>query len=569
MELKASLENLRQVLVDEDRFYQIPNYQRPYSWDEENISDLIYDLTTAFMKSNSKGNSKGNNDSYFCGSLVLVKKSNDERLDIIDGQQRITTFIILACVIRDVYGDELDTLSAEYINKSIRDIHDKNDNKKKLKFHTGKRLQLDFDENIIKKVNFSDIASKHEEPSSIIYRQNARYLRDYLAEIIKEGPIKINPFIHWLYKEVMLTVVICPNEDSAIQIFNVLNDRGKPLSPIDILKSSLMKNLGEEDREIFSRRWDYMQTYLEGAGYELEKMFNSAYLYYKITTNPTQSLHKELLKVFEKEKNSSGEEKNSLEIIYEIDEFSKKYVELLKQEDKYLYSLKYLKHEIYWTSILSTALYVNYESIEELKKYLMAYYYQNWIAGATVNRMKQTSFNILKLVKSNKPIGEITKVMEEYLKSYGTTQTYKDAIKGHYAYFNKWIKPVLILIEYFSTDDSNQSFIPVNSKNRNIQVEHILPQTDNEYWNKIFNEGEREQWVNSLGNLTLLSQRKNIQSQNYPFPQKKEVFAYADDKTTSFLISQDILKYDNWGPKEVEERHNKLLNKVDSIINIF
>ncbi|HIP33203.1 MAG TPA: hypothetical protein EYG89_00370 [Bacteroidia bacterium] len=100
----------------------------------------------------------------------------------------------------------------------------------------------------------------------------------------------------------------------------------------------------------------------------------NTYLYYKITTNPKNRLDKELWEVFQKEN------KTSLEIVKEIGDFSTSYIKVLTLEDKYIYCLRYLRHKIYWNSILATASFSNYPHIEELKIVLVAYYYQNWVA---------------------------------------------------------------------------------------------------------------------------------------------------------------------------------------------
>ena len=78
MEIKANIESLKKILVDDERFYQIPDYQRPYSWDKDNVSDLISDLTNAFINNPD--------ENYFCGSLVLVADEKLNIYDIIDGQ---------------------------------------------------------------------------------------------------------------------------------------------------------------------------------------------------------------------------------------------------------------------------------------------------------------------------------------------------------------------------------------------------------------------------------------------------------------------------------------------------
>ncbi|ECQ5615995.1 DUF262 domain-containing protein, partial [Campylobacter jejuni] len=135
--------------------------------------------------------------------------------------------------------------------------------------------------------------------------------------------IKINDFIIWIYEKVVLTVIICPSQDSAIKIFNVLNDRGMPLSPVDILKSSLMYELDNEDRKIFKATWNSINDNIKNNGLELFSLLNT-YLYYTITSNPKTRLDKELLDNFKKNN------KNSLEIINDIQKFSKSYIDLLK-----------------------------------------------------------------------------------------------------------------------------------------------------------------------------------------------------------------------------------------------
>ena len=124
MKLEAEIKNIKKILVDDENFFQIPDYQRPYSWDKENISDLIDDIITAFKRNND--------EHYFCGSLVLVNNEADKRYDIIDGQQRITTFTIIACVFREMYGKDLGKKALKYIANSIQDEYE--EDKRKLKF---------------------------------------------------------------------------------------------------------------------------------------------------------------------------------------------------------------------------------------------------------------------------------------------------------------------------------------------------------------------------------------------------------------------------------------------------
>jgi len=553
MEIKAKIENIDDILVDKKKFYQIPDYQRPYSWDKDNLADLIEDLTNSYLTNKE--------ENYFCGSLVLVNDESSERFDIIDGQQRTTTFTILACVFRDLYLDELDNRAKDYIYDSIQDKYD--ESRRKLKFLTDIKYQNNFEQTVLKKIDFKDIKNIEKDIKDNKYLQNAYYLRDFLIEKLEENKdkIKINDFVIWFYEKVVLTVITCPSQDTAIQIFNVLNDRGMPLSSIDILKSSLMLELqdSKEDRNTFKTEWSDINLALKFNDFDIESMLTT-YLYYKIATNPKSRLDKELLSVFKKEK------KDSLEIISEINDFSKAYITLLTMNDKYIFCLRYLKHKIYWNAILTTAIFIDYKDIEKLKELLVAYYYQNWISGATVARIKQTSFNILKLVKENKSIVDIKQEMKSNLDKYSTTKTFKDEIIGSRVYGRKWDRAILLLIEYFSNDSETPTFQSINGK---LHLEHILPQTTIDYWKNIFTEEDIEIWTNALANLTLLSMRKNIQAQNFSFDEKKDIYRHKDNFITSFSITQDILSYSKWTVNELEDRKEKLLIKINGKIDIF
>jgi len=544
-EIKAAVKSIKKILCDDEFFYQIPDYQRPYSWDKDNLSDLIEDLTDAYNNSSD--------ENYFCGSLVVVENQKEDRYDVIDGQQRLTTFTILFCVFRDFFEEKLSIKSKDFINLSIQDKYEKG--KEKLKFLTSETSQNSFQQTVIKGITEIKIDDNK-------YLKNAYLLKGFINERLNEERINdVNKFAEWIFEKVVLTQIICPNQDTAIQIFNVLNDRGMPLSSVDILKSTLMQKLSDEDRKIFKANWEKVKVKLKAEELSFDNLFN-IYLYYLKATNPKTTLHKELLNTFKSE--------DSLQLIHKLENFADSYIEVRQLDNKYFYCLKYLRHSIYWESILTTAKYRGYESFDELLKLLVAYYYQNWIIGATVARIKQPSFNVLKSLKKNDSIQVIEKILTENLDKYGTTNEYKKVLNGSYVYGLKWTKPVLLILEYFTKDSSNQSFISLDKK---IEVEHILPITiDERYgWQNIFTEEERKLCTNTLGNLTLLSKRKNIQAKNYSFLMKKEAYGTKDNLITSLKLTSDISKNEKWTKIEIEKRQKSLiitLNKV-LLINDF
>ncbi|EJB62753.1 hypothetical protein HPHPH43_1532 [Helicobacter pylori Hp H-43] len=214
-------------------YHQIPIYQRPYQWTEENCEKLLDDLFEDYEKD-------GKSD-YFCGSLVLVKSdpnSKTETYDIVDGQQRLSTFILLAKVLADLYNG-LDPEYLEYLQESWKDRYTE---RKRLSFNTiGSNAEDDFAYAL---EHFNDSQASKNKNNKNNYLKNAICLKDYLE---KKEIENINDFIEWLYSNVKFITIICPSIDKALRIFNVLNARGLPLNATDIFKGELLKELAKEE----------------------------------------------------------------------------------------------------------------------------------------------------------------------------------------------------------------------------------------------------------------------------------------------------------------------------------
>lgn len=551
--------NATDLMGDGACFYQIPDYQRPYCWDKNNVSDLIDDLFYAYV--NSK------NNEYFCGSVVLVKNFSDERFDVIDGQQRITTFTILFCVLRDVFKGRLDKQANDLISESISDRYDID--KRRLKFLTNDDNQAEFEQKILKEIIFLNKFRNEQSIPNNIYLQNAHFIKIELEEVIKNefnngSSFDVNDFIKWLFDKVVFTVIKTNDLENAIQVFNVLNDRGLALRSTDILKSKLMLNLSKEDRKTFKTTWNSIEKSVD-----IEDMLNS-YLYYLICDNPKTSLDKEILNKY---KNEFGAEKNidSLKKIVEIKDFSDAYIKACEVEESHnkdIYLLSYLRHKIYWKSILSTAYFVNYQYTNELINTLVAFYFMHWIAGSTIARLKTTSFKIISSIKNKEDISVIKKICKENLDKYDIDKIYKEELRTSDFYNRVWSKPVLIMYEYSIKDDSVPTYIPLDQK---ITQEHILPQCPDEKsdWFQIFTDEERVNLTNSIGNMTLLSLKKNVQASNDSFSKKKEIYLNKDNVASSFVMTINVLSKDVWNKDEISNRANEILTCIENKLNLF
>ncbi|GAA6812061.1 DUF262 domain-containing protein [Helicobacter pylori] len=578
-EMKPDKKSLKNILVaEDDAYYQIPTYQRPYQWGKEQCEELLNDL---FENYEDHGE-----DDYFCGSLVLIQSDEGNKTyDVVDGQQRLSTFILLAKVLATLYpvGDKCQ----RYLQESWSDRHEDGEKKKR------KRLDFDLVGSSAKK-DFQDAldffddldaskgeGSKSNDPSKgkNSYLKNAICLKNYLE---KKEIEDINDFIQWLYLKVNFITITCSDTDMALRIFNVLNARGLPLHATDIFKGELLKKLTEEkEQEELATRWENLRQKCLDNGFAMETLFSQHLTYLHPVTS------KERMKI---RLNTQFDElqKSPLEYLDVVEDFYNAYCEVLEMQDRYAYLLSYLEDN-YWRAILCASILHDYSEseIEYLKELLVKFYYQNWVAEQKEPK-KQTNCNIIKALKEKKSVEDIASIVKQYLDENKITQNFREKLKDDHLYEkhkksskNSWLKPILILVEYFMSDNANPVYIKMDD---DLHVERILPQNPDpsSQWVKDFSEEERECYTHSLANLTLLGGKKNTkalsQALNQDFKEKKEIYmgkpAALDNKKTFKVMTcydmtkNDVCRYTEWTPKSLEKREKDLMSIIESVLTL-
>ncbi|GAA8329325.1 DUF262 domain-containing protein [Helicobacter pylori] len=475
--IESNDSHLRDILKDE-LYYQIPIYQRPYQWTEENCEKLLDDL---FF--NYEDDREGD---YFCGSLVLILISEDSKkaktYDVVDGQQRLSTFILLAKVLATLFLERLTDESKEYLQESLNSRHGKKD---RLNFNAiGFNSKKDFQYAL---TSFNDA---HVSNNKNNYLKNAVCLKNYL----KEKEIKdINAFIKWLYFKVVFIKTTCPNISMALRIFSVLNARGLALSATDIFKGELLKHAKEHEREEFVSRWNDLSQKCSDNDLKIETLF-SWHLDYLEPKTSREKMEKELVTWF---KNLN---KTPLEYLKGVEDFYNAYCKILEMQDRHAHLLSY-KDDDYLRVILCASLLHCYsnQDIEALKELLVKFYYQNWVAGRTNSKIKQTCCNIINALKEKKSIENIASIVKKYLDNNNVTQHFKENLEDDHLYTkfyfingktakkNSWVKPILILVNYFMSDNANPAYIKMDD---DLHVERILPQNPDpsSQWVKDFSE---------------------------------------------------------------------------------
>ncbi|WRD81063.1 DUF262 domain-containing protein [Helicobacter pylori] len=582
---------LKDILATEfSAYYQIPTYQRPYQWTEENCEKLLDDLLSSYECYKESD--------YFCGSLVLIaigidSETNATTYDIVDGQQRLSTFILLAKVLATLYDKDkdLNKTSRDFLEKSLGDTD--GEKRKRLIFNTiGLNAKDDFQDTL---KFFDDLdASKGENSKSNTpskgknsYLKNAICLKNYLEE---KEIADINAFIRWLYLKVIFIKTTCSNISMALRIFSVLNARGLPLHAIDVFKVELLKTLAKEkDQEEFVSRWNALRQKCSENESKFPKrkenkreknaaeILFSWYLIYLHPVTSGKSMEERLADQFE------NLNKTPLEYLKGVEDFYNAYCEMLEMQDRHAHLLSYLASD-FWRVILCTSILHRYSQseIKALKELLVKFYYQNWIAEQKEPK-KQTNCNIIKALKEKKSVEDIASIVKQYLDENKITQNFREKLKDDHLYEkhkknskNSWLRPILILVEYFMSDDSKPKRIEKND----FHVEHILPQkpTLSSQWAKDFSEEERECYTHSLANLTLLGGNKNSQASNLDFKDKKKIYMgeeirLSKKKTFRVMTCYDTTKdiahhYTEWTPKSLEKRKEELIKIIESVLTL-
>lgn len=567
-EMKPDKKSLKNILVAEDEaYYQIPIYQRPYQWGKEQCEELLNDL---FENYEDHGE-----DDYFCGSLVFIQSDEGNKTyDIVDGQQRLSTFILLAKVLATLYsvGDKYQ----RYLQESWSDRHEDGGKKKRKRLDfdlVGSNAKKDFQDALD---FFDDLdASKGKNSYKNSYLKNAICLKNYLE---KKEIADINDFIQWLYLKVNFITITCSDTDMALRIFNVLNARGLPLHATDIFKGELLKKLTEEkEQEELATRWENLRQKCSDNGFAMETLFSQHLTY----LNPTTSKEKTKIRL-----NTQFDElqKSPLEYLDVVEDFYNAYVEVLEMQDLYAHLLSYLEDN-YWRAILCASILHDYSEskMEALKELLVKFYYQHWVAKKPKDQREQTCCNIIKALKEKESIEHIVSIAIKNLDEYSVTQHFKESLRDDHLYEkhkkssrSSWLRPILILVEYFMSDDPKPKRIQTND----FHIEHILPQKPDpsSQWAKDFSEEERECYTHSLANLTLLGGKKNAEASNLDFKDKKKIYMGEEirlnkKKTframTCYKMTTDIAyHYTEWTPKSLEKREKELIKIIESVLTL-
>ena len=528
----------------------VPNFQREYDWDEENLSEFINDIN----------NSEEAN--YFIGHMVFSGKSNGNEFTIIDGQQRITSIMIALCAIRDRFLELEEKNMADAIhNKFIFtvDLNNKQypilENKMPYPVLQARVLLSPKDRDITvlpQKKGEKRILAAYTKIMGLISKYDVPKLCSLRDKILDTEAI----------------FVAATDLADASTVFMTLNATGKDLSALDLVKNYLFSKyptVSGLDEPNDSWKVIIGNTSESLKDNEKDRFLNNSFAsrYRKVSD---RSLYKEIIR--ELNKTNVGE--SAKRFLMELKEDSYFYNKITKPQISDWQKTDYPIYEslnsivsIFKISVANSfliALLRDYQKKEISKKMLLSilnsierfHFVNNAICSrrssgydSLYSKNARLLFEAKNKNDKHRVIKELKKTLEEKIPDQSDFLIYFDKK----LYFSEKDNKQKALTQYVLTKierTRNKNAVPIN-----ISIEHIYPEKPQEKWEKL----EDTNLIKNIGNLVLLDGNLNSAIGNSPYPQKKKMVI---QKSHIISTKEVFLKNDIWGDDEIIRRNKEL-----------
>lgn len=282
--LNIDQKTISNLFSDKRADFLIPDYQRPYAWTRDECETLWDDLKSFAFPNDTSADFDSENDEYFLGPIVTFKNS-DGKQEIIDGQQRLTTVMLLLRAFYSKFETAQDDEIVETRKLIARCIW-KTDEVGRPVFD---RLKIDSEvASDDDKDEFLTIleTGKADEKMRSRYADTFRFFSEKIIDFIDKTPMWTYYFPLRILNNVIMLPIEAESQDTALRIFSTLNDRGLPLSDADIFKSQFYKFYSQRgEKDAFIARWKVLEeganaTFHPMRGTPMDELF-TRYMYYR------------------------------------------------------------------------------------------------------------------------------------------------------------------------------------------------------------------------------------------------------------------------------------------------
>ena len=572
--LNVDQKSIYELLSDRKADYIIPDYQRPYAWDEDSCQTLWDDIFSFAIPDND-ATKFDTSDEYFLGSIVTFENDKKQQ-EVIDGQQRLTTFMLLLRAFYDRFTKMQDQDSKDFSERIASCIWKTNEmgkpDKEHLKIDSVVATDKDKDEflSILKTGNVTSSQTSR-------YANNFRFFLKKVDDFINDFPKFAEKLPARILNNCILMPIEAESQDTALRIFSTLNDRGLPLSDSDIFKAQFYqyyKQKSEDDRDEFIKDWKKLEETCEKifhpiTGTPMDDLF-TRYMYFirAKRDNNKSSTTESLRRFYERDKYSVLKQDDTFENLKDLAQFWEDITDQNRERFseevlKKLFILNYAPNSM-WNYFISVYYLANRTEDgklddEDFKMFLdrtIAFIWGYAIIHPGVNALRTPIFaEMLNIVNLNEVTFSDFKFDKEQTRSAILIYDFKNG--------RPITKSMLALRMMLNKEQSYPKL------SQQFDIEHIYPRKRQENEKGLSNNRQ----IDLLGNKSLLEKRINIRASDYRFEDKIKYYQGFDNSRGQRIGGTENLElknisnvYKKFGEKEIAERTNLF---IDDFMNVL
>lgn len=544
---------LQKFIGQQDVLFKIPVYQRNYDWKQEHVRRLLDDIHT-IVQTEKK---------HFLGTIVHMADSSKllggiSQYIIIDGQQRLTTMMILLNALADVAEDSGDAEVAKKINDQY--------------LHNVYCTDVDL------KVKLKPIKSDNDQFAALLKKQyesmnkeshiyiNHDLCKTELSKWVKSG-ITAKQILDALGLLEIVEIALDKGQDDPQIIFESINSTGLELTSSDLIRNFLLMNAQNQD-SLYENYWLYIENKLkDNEDYKNLNNFFMQYILYKTNKPVAERDLYESFVAYYKEK-ALDQQGILEELKYYSDIFAvfigKDDMEYSKEVRTSLANLRALKQTTCYPFMFSVfhdykQNVITEDVLAKTLNLLCVYLLRRTVCGVPSHSLRGLFIGLYKRIfKKQANKSKYYESINKFLFTLNTTDVmptekeFEDALVTTSVYKNNALCNFLL----FDIENTNRINDKLNPDN-NWTIEHVMPQQLGRGWDHI-SEEDHEKYVHRLGNLTLVTQEGNSEMSNNPFLVKKSIF----ELSRANLLNEDIKDKDKWTIEDIKTRGIRLSEKV-------
>ncbi|HRI63693.1 MAG TPA: DUF262 domain-containing HNH endonuclease family protein [Polyangium sp.] len=559
-----------------DKTYSIPAYQRPYSWqsigktDQNNQVNRMWDDLWGFFSQNDK------ETEYFFGSMVVIQQKETRVFDVVDGQQRLTTLALLFAAMRCFIDKHCtDPVLAAFRDDSLSTLRKLLYNStgvtlvQTLKVKIQRAAGYDYNEVLERAVRCEPTSKVTDQRYADVadrYFQNREYFRNRLeSTFLTKGVFTIadaerfNQFFSFLYVRVAVVLITTSSFETAFMIFETLNNRGLPLSNVDLLRNFFLDKLEEAGETDAATMW----TSLEKDS--LTEDFMGRWVESWLGQQQRSSAFNDLRQIYANDEafdNVPGRPR--VRRFYETIQRDLQYYGLLAEPRERVQE-RAIQNKIRFFRVASNERY----SMNLLMALFREQDYDGTANPTVLNFLRKYQCWMIHVLLSPGTRFSNSKIYE----AIGLIRKHDVAGAAHLFDLSPDDKSLLIgylageirdhgiakllLAEYVWHEETlTPDVVDQQLRWPDATLEHIIPQSPapNTNWIVDFSDTFRKDYTYRLGNMTLLTTKMNAAAKNYDFSKKRQHY-----RKTLLPLTRDLTAIECIAPADIEARHARII----------